>query len=136
MQFWAVIVDSLRESLHRKIFWLLVALTVLMTLMMLSVGFQGGRVSFLFGLWSMESGVYNPLSQVGATKLVGAVVHLFLSAILGWIGMILMIVATAGVFPGMMESGAIDVVLSKPISRARLFLYKYISSMVVLFLVG
>ncbi len=130
MQFWAVIVDSFRESLDRKIFWVLIALSCLIALVMLSVGFTGDKISFFFGLWETETEFYSPVTQMGPTRLVGAVVYFFLAALLGWIGIVLIIIATAGMFPEMMRLGAIDVVLSKPISRARLFLYKYISGMV------
>jgi ABC-type transport system involved in multi-copper enzyme maturation permease subunit len=136
MQFWAVVVDSFRESIDRKIFWVVVVLTLLMVLVMLSIGFEGDSVSFLFGLWEVGSDSDNPLSEISPELLVGVVVWVFLSAILGWIGIILMVIATAGVFPSMMDRGTIDVLLSKPISRARLFLYKYVSSMVFVLLQG
>jgi hypothetical protein len=50
--------------------------------------------------------------------------------ILGWIGIVLTVIATGNIFPAMLERGVIDVLLSKPISRPRLFFYKYLSSMV------
>jgi len=56
-------------------------------------------------------------------------VYLLLMFALGWVGIILTIIATAGFFPTMMERGTIDVLLSKPISRPRLFFYKYLSGM-------
>ena len=136
MQLWAVIVDSFRESLDRKIFWVLVILTLLIVVMMLSVGFDGNRINYVFGLWKADADSHNPLFDFAPTQLVGVMVWVFLSVILGWMGIILMVIATAGVFPSMMERGAIDVVLSKPIGRMRLFLYKYVASMVFVFLQG
>lgn len=130
MQFWALIVDSFRESLDRKIFWVLLVVTAVIALTMASVGFDGEHVSFFFGLWSAKTGQYNPLSDIGRSNLVGLVIYLVASTIIGWIGVILMIVATAGAFPSFIDRGAVDVVLAKPISRARLFLYKYVAGMV------
>ncbi|MCH7721651.1 MAG: ABC transporter permease subunit [Planctomycetes bacterium] len=134
MQFWAIIIDSVRESLDRKIFWVLVILTLMVGLAMLSVGFEGDQVHFCFGIWTMESAFYNPLSDLGPSRLAGAVVYGLLAGILGSIGMVLMIVATAGVFPSLMAGGSIDSLLSKPIGRPRLFAYKYLATMVFVLL--
>jgi ABC-type transport system involved in multi-copper enzyme maturation permease subunit len=136
MQFWALIVDSFRESLDRKIFWVLIALTLVIALMMLSIGFDGERVSFMFGLWSAKTERFNPLADIGRSNLIGFAVYFLASTIMGWIGVMLMIVATAGAFPSFMERGAVDVVLAKPISRPRLFLYKYLAGMVFVVLQG
>ncbi|MCK4660277.1 MAG: ABC transporter permease [Phycisphaerae bacterium] len=130
MQFCALIVDSLRHALDRKLFWILVAITVLVTLMMLSIGFEGGKVSLFFGLVEAEVDSYDPLAASGKARLVGVVIYGLMDFFLGWVGITLVIIATAGLFPAMMESGVIDVVLSKPISRPVLFLYKYLASMV------
>jgi ABC-type transport system involved in multi-copper enzyme maturation permease subunit len=134
MQFWALVVDSLRESLDRKIFWVLIAITLLIVAAMICVGFESDRVNFFFGLWDLETDHMDPLSGLGRSRIVGLVVYLLMDMFLGWIGVILMIIATAGVFPAFMERGAIDVLLSKPMSRHRLFLYKYLASMVFVLL--
>lgn len=134
MQLWAVIVDSFRESLDRKIFWVLIILSSLIALAMASVGFDGDHVSFVFGLWGSETEQYNPALEIGRSKLIGIVVYYLLGAIVGWIGVVLMLIATAGIFPSFVEHGAIEVVLSKPIHRARLFLYKYLGSMIFVLL--
>ncbi len=134
MQFWTLIVDSLRESLDRKIFWLMVVITLIIAGAMCSVGFESDRISFFFGFWDVQSGHFNPLSGLGQSRIAGLVVYLLMDMFLGWGGVILMIIATAGVFPSLMERGAIDVVLSKPMSRSRLFLYKYLASMVFVLL--
>lgn len=130
MQFWAIIVDSFRESLDRKIFWVLVIMTLVVTLAMASIGFEGDRASLLFGLVTTTREGFNPLTDIGRSNLVGLVIYLISSTTIAFFGVILMIIATAGVFPAFMERGAIDIVLSKPISRARLFIYKYLATMV------
>jgi len=130
MQFWALIVDSFREARDRKIFWVLLGLTLLITFVMVSIGIESDRITFLFGLWDVDTPRYDPLTVVGRTRIVGSVVYLLLFALLGWVGVILMIIATSSAFPQLMERGAVDVLLSKPISRPKLFLYKYLASMV------
>lgn len=136
MQLWAIIVDSFRESLDRKIFWVIAALIVVVILGMVGLDFQANRVSLVFGLATFESQGWDPATEAGRAAILGMVIHLVMNLVVGWIGVLLMIVATANFFPTMMEQGAIDVVLSKPISRPRLFLYKYLASMVFVFLLG
>jgi len=130
MQFWALIVDSFRESLDRKIFWVMIAITCVIALSMASIGFDGGNISFVFGMWDTTSEFYNPLTVVGRSRVIGGVIYLLMSVFLGWMGVILIIIATSSFFPTMLTGGVIDVLLSKPISRPRLFIYKYISCMV------
>lgn len=133
MQFWAVLQDTFRESLDRKIFWVIVGLSVLVAVSMACIEFQPTQVSILFGKWTIETTEYAP-ATAGGRALIANLVAWLMSKVLGWIGVLLMIVATASFFPTMMERGAIDVVLAKPISRARLFLYKYAASMVFVLL--
>jgi ABC-type transport system involved in multi-copper enzyme maturation permease subunit len=130
MQLWALVADSFRQALDRKLFWVLVVITLLVTLFMLSVGFEGEQATLFFGLVQVDSGEYAPLTLLGRTRLAGLIVYGAMDLVLGWVGITLVVIATAGTFPALMEPGAIDVVLSKPISRSRLFLYKYLASMV------
>ena len=133
MQLWAIIVDSFRESLDRKFFWLIVVLSLLVAIGLLSIGFAPDHVSLMFGNMKFETDYYNSSTELGQSRIIGIVIAL-MSFFLGWIGVLLMIIATAGFFPAFMERGVIDVVLAKPISRPRLFLYKYLSSMVFVLL--
>ena len=41
---------------------------------------------------------------------------------LAWIALILALASTAGIFPDLMTAGSIDLFVSKPIGRLRLFL--------------
>ncbi len=134
MQFVALLIDSFRASIDRKIFWVLVVVTLLIVASMFCIGFENGRMSIMFGLWQADGDAGSVLGEIDPDMLVAMVVWFFLNAILGWVGIAMMIVATASVFPTMMERGAIDVLLSKPIGRVRLFLYKYVSSMMFVFL--
>ena len=130
MQLWALTVDSFRHARNRKLFWVLVAITLLVTLVMASLSFNGGRVSMLFGMIETDAGTYSPLTAVGRTHLAGTLVYYVMNIFLGRLGITLAIIATAGLLPAMMESGVVDTILSKPISRPKLFLFKYLSSMV------
>lgn len=130
MQFWSILKDSLRESRDRKIFWLMIGISVLTAFAMLSVQFSSNSVSFFFGAIHTPTQGLDPAQDEGRSRIVAGVVYILMDTILSWVGILLMIVATAGFFPAFMERGKVDVVLAKPIGRARLFLYKYVASMV------
>lgn len=136
MQFWAMLKDAFRESLERRIFWVLILLTALVALTMLSVGFEADRVTFMFGSFPVKTPEYNPLLAMGQTRIISLVVYMLVSLAFGWVGVILMVVATASFFPRFLERGQIDVVLAKPISRPRLFLYRYLSGMIFVLVQG
>ncbi len=130
MQFWALVVDGFRESLDRKIFWVVAGLILVVVVGAASIDFEPNRVTFLFGATAVETDGFNPATADGRAAIMAAVVFLVMDVTVGWIGVLLMIVATASFFPTMIESGTIDVMLSKPIGRPRLFLYKYVASLV------
>ena len=133
MQFWALIVDSFRESLDRKIFWVLVVISVLVAAAMSCVGFQPTHVDIMFGMWEFETDLFDPTTEAGRGN-IASIAVVCTDIVVGWIGLMLMIVATAGFFTAFVERGAIDVLLSKPMTRARLFIGKYLGSMVFVLL--
>jgi ABC-type transport system involved in multi-copper enzyme maturation permease subunit len=53
---------------------------------------------------------------------------------LTWAVLILALVSTAGIFPDFLSGGSVDLFISKPISRLRLFLTKYFTGMLYAFL--
>ncbi len=53
---------------------------------------------------------------------------------LTWIATILALISTAGIFPDLLSGGSIDLYLSKPIGRVRLFLTKYAAGLAFVFL--
>jgi ABC-type transport system involved in multi-copper enzyme maturation permease subunit len=46
-----------------------------------------------------------------------------------WAALVLALISTASIFPELIASGSIDLYLSKPISRLRLFLTKYVGGL-------
>ena len=144
MQFWTLIVDSLRESVDRKIFWVITAITFLVIASMISIGFEEDRISLLFGMWEVDTGVMDPMTgeagfdaktALGRRNIASIAVGIADMAI-GWVGLTLALIATAGFIPTFLERGAIDVVLSKPMSRPMLFLGKYVGSLAFVLLIS
>jgi len=123
----ALFIDSYRELSAKKIFWLTMALSGLIVLMIAAVGFsEDGNMTLLW----YETSI--PLSGMGIEK------HVFYKVVfinlgfrfwLAWGAAILALASTAGVFPDFISGGAIDLALSKPIGRTRLLLTKYLASL-------
>ncbi len=133
MQIWALIVDSFREARDRKIFWVLIAISVLVAVAMSAVSFDDTGINLLFGLKTIAYDQFQMGGSMEPTQLrrafaAGGAVNI-MDSYMGLIGLSLAIVATAGIFPNFMERGAIDVVLAKPLPRWKLFVGKYIGSM-------
>ena len=129
-QLWALITDSFRESMASKIFWVVLGLSGVTALAMACISFTDHSVVVLFGAWEIEwndmmMGV--PLSR---ETLISLVVYGITDNLLGGLGVLLTIIATASFFPAFLERGGLEVVLAKPISRPALFLAKYLGSMV------
>ncbi|MHC4090893.1 MAG: ABC transporter permease [Planctomycetota bacterium] len=130
MQFWALIVDCFREALDRKIFWVMIVISVVIAAAMACIGFDDKGISILFGLWRFDAPDYAGGNLVGRAVIGSILTKYIADMYIGWIGIIMAIIATAGIFPSLMERGAIDVVLAKPMSRIKVFGGKYLGSMV------
>lgn len=133
MQFWALIVDSFRESLDRKIFWVMLLITLVVAAAMFCIGFQPGSIDVLFGTWSIPTDKFTLAGKIRTDFLAGIATEWIMDNILGSLAVILALIATAGFLPSLMERGVIEVVLSKPLPRWKVFLGKYIGSLVFFF---
>ncbi len=124
----ALFLDAYRELNARKLFWFVLALSGLGVAAFAAVGIDEKGVRILW-FPSIESDVLN-------TRFIGAdVYYKFLFATVGvsvwlsWIAGILALVSTASIFPDFVAGGSIELLLSKPIARARLFVTKYLTGL-------
>jgi ABC-type transport system involved in multi-copper enzyme maturation permease subunit len=124
----ALIVDTFREALARKIFWGLFALSLLMILFFLFVM----RIDVVEGATATISlfGQTADKTNVGVDKLVPQI-HGAIAAFLYSFGMFLAIFASAGLIPSVLEPGRIELVLSKPVSRAHLLAGRFLGNLLV-----
>ena len=129
MQTWALIADTFRESLDRKIFWIMLFISLAVAGTMFCFSFEPKRINVLFGTWTIESDIFTFNNAVRTDLIASLVVEWIADVILGWIGIFLALIATAGFFPAMMERGGIEVLLSKPMPRWQILLGKYIGSL-------
>jgi len=123
----ALILDTFREALARKIFWGLFGLSTAMILFFL----------FLLRIDLVEGGVaavsafgrtINPATDVD--KLVRGVYGGIATFLYSW-GMFLAVFASAGLIPSVLEPGRIELLLSKPVSRTHILLGRYVGNVLV-----
>ncbi len=130
MQLRALIVDGFREAVEKKLFWIMTGLSVLLAMAMAMVEMTDTRVIVLFGLWEFETDLFAPSTPLGRA-MIGEVLATNIGKVyIGFAGIIIALIATSGTIPALMERGAIDVVLAKPISRTVLLLGKFVGSLV------
>lgn len=126
IQTWAIFRESYRHLNSKKLFWISLVISGLIVLAFGAIGIDEDGMSFLF--WDL------PIPMSSAWLAPGffykfAFVRFGVGFWLTWGATILALVCTAGIIPEFLSGGSIDVTLSKPISRLRLFLTKYAAAM-------
>lgn len=126
----AIFLDAYRSLNAKKMFWIVLAISGLVVLACAMLGINERGLT-VFG-WQLEGDWFRWLnSDVVPPALLYKVlfvqfgVYLWLS----WVATILALVSTAGIFPDLISSGSIDLVLCKPISRLRLFVTQYLAGL-------
>ena len=116
----AIFLDSYRELNARKMFWITLILSALFMIGFGLLGVDKGNLTFATMSWPtpMVQTVYKSIFRT-------ALIDFWLSGF----AIILALMSTASVFPELLSGGAVDMYLSKPISRLRLFLTKYVAAL-------
>lgn len=134
MQTWALIVDSYRLLLSRKLFWITLVISSIVVLMYASIGFDESGWYILFGLTHFDSETFKAGSEWASALYLGFFSTIIVGFWFTWIATILALVSTAPIFNDFMADGAIDLVLSKPMGRLRIFLVKYLGGLMFVLL--
>jgi len=120
----ALLIDAYRDLNSRKLFWITLIISGFVIIAFALIGVDGDAITFAGMRFEMH-GVVDPLLVYKEAILSTAVVGVWLT----WGAIVLALISTAGLFPDLMSSGAIDLYLSKPISRTRLFVTKYLTGL-------
>lgn len=123
----ALIVDTFREAMARKIFWGLFALSTVMILfflLLLKIDIVEGAMATV-SLFGRESN-----RQIDVQRLVRQTYAGIATFLYTW-GMFLAVFASAGLTPSLLEPGRIELLLSKPVSRTHLLLGRYLGNLLV-----
>ncbi|MEZ6211907.1 MAG: ABC transporter permease [Phycisphaerales bacterium] len=122
-QTWALLVDAYRELNSKKLFWITLILSAIVVLACGMAGINEKGITFLH--WQFETPFFTTeiMSRANFYKMIFA--SMAIPIWLTWVATVLALVSTGGIFPDFIASGSIELTLSKPIGRWRLFLTKY-----------
>jgi hypothetical protein len=118
----ALLVDAYRELNARKIFWVVLILTVVVVAAFGTLGVKGNRLSIL--AWELPQDI--PMALVLYKWIFS---YFVVGGWFTWVATILALISTASIFPEFVAGGTIDLYLSKPIGRLRLFATKYLTGL-------
>jgi ABC-type transport system involved in multi-copper enzyme maturation permease subunit len=126
----ALVRDTFRESLARKVFWGFLGCSTLLILFFL----LALNIDVVEGAWAAVS-IFGQEARGGGLVNVDLLVRRVLGGIAAFLftaGLFLAIFASAGLIPTVLEPGRIELLLSKPVSRRRILLGRYIGTLVVI----
>jgi ABC-type transport system involved in multi-copper enzyme maturation permease subunit len=132
--FLAMLRDAYRELNSKRLFWVILALSLVFVLVYGSIGFDNTGVSMFFGLMHIDNELLTHDSRLSNLLYRGIFATFVVPLWLAWIATILALISTATIFPDFVSGGSIDLVLAKPVGRIRLFTYKFITSLLFVFL--
>lgn len=119
----ALLLDAYRELNSKRLFWLTLALSGLVVASFGLVGINEKGLKII--VWDIETVLFNTNVLSAPTFYRMLFFNLGIGFWLTWLATILALVSTAGMIPDFLAGGAIELTLSKPISRLRLFLTKF-----------
>ena len=128
MQLHATLLDSLRLLRSRHLFRLTMVLSTIAAFALFGTySFNKNGIKFLFfDTWE------NPLIASNTPGMGAFIAYMFndvfLKYWLSWGAMILAVVSTASILPDFLSSGAIELSLARPISRARMLVYRIVGA--------
>src|SRR5689334_4291508 len=123
----ALIRDTFREALARKIFWGLFGLSTLMILFFLFLM----RIDVVEGALATVTLFGRTMDRTTDVDRLVRGTYAGIATFLYTRGMFLAVFASAGLIPSVLEPGRIELLLSKPISRVHLLLGRYIGNVLV-----
>ena len=128
-QVMAIFLDSYRELNARKLFWITLMISAAVIVAYGSIGFTDNGITILYGVFDVESEYINAKTPWARALYMGIFSDFIVALWLAWVATILALISTTTIFPDLIASGAIDLILSKPISRLKLFGLKYLASL-------
>lgn len=123
----ALVRDTFREALARKIFWGLFGLSTLMILFFLFLL----NIDIVQGAMATVTLFGKTVNRVGDVEKWVRGAYAAIATFLYSFDMFLAVFASSGLIPSVLEPGRIELLLSKPISRTHLLLGRYLGNLLV-----
>lgn len=119
----AMFLDAYRELNSKRMFWIVLALSGFVVLVFAAVGVKEEKLTLLW----FETPIPVIFDRGDMYKMMFSAFGV--SIWLAFAATILALISTASIFPDFISGGSIDLYLSKPISRLRLFITKYMTGL-------
>ncbi len=129
-----LLIDSYRLLKARVLFWITLGISGLVGLVYLSIGFNDSGMTLFFGLIPLEHSELRRGSELAELFYIGIFTKFIVPLWITWIAIILGLISTASIFPDFMTEGSIELSLSKPVHRLKVFLTKYVGSLLFMFI--
>lgn len=129
MKTWALFVDAYRELNSKKLFWITMLLSGLVVAIVGALGLNSDGVTFLW-FTIMSNDVFTSDTMAPSHFYLTMFNNFGIRFWLSIIATVLALIATAGIIPDFISGGAVELLLSKPISRTRLYLTKFATGLV------
>jgi ABC-type transport system involved in multi-copper enzyme maturation permease subunit len=123
----ALFVDAYRELNARKLFWITLGISLLVVVAFAGIGLNARGFTLFW--WTIPHDLLNSRTIEPRLLYKFAFANFAIPIWLAWIATILALVSTASLIPDFVQGGAIELAVSKPISRARLILTKFITGL-------
>lgn len=120
----ALLVDAYRELNAKKLFWVTLILSGVLVGAFACVGLDAQGITIF--KWSLPVPMFNTGTMSVGFFYKFLFVQFGVALWLSWAAMILAVISTAAIIPDFVSGGAVELALSKPIGRVRLFLTKYV----------
>jgi len=119
----ALLLDAYRDLNARRMFWIVLVLSTLVAASFAGIGLTPTGFEIL--VWKFPSVFFNSKFITPGDFYKSIFLSFGIGFWLTWLATVLALISTASLFPDFLAAGAVDLYLSKPIGRLRLFLTKY-----------
>ncbi|MDX2130636.1 MAG: ABC transporter permease [Planctomycetota bacterium] len=123
----AIFHDAYRELNAKRLFWIVMIISVVIVAAFALVGLTDKGLKVI--VWEIPIPFFNRSTMEPAMFYKMIFVNLGIGFWLSWGATILAIISTASIIPEFVSSGSIELTLSRPVSRLRLFLTKYLTGL-------
>ncbi len=137
----AIFIDAYRELNAKKMFWIVLALSLVCVAALACVGLYEEKDAagvvhkgLSLVIWKFPVPAMDAFNLPKKTFYNLMFYSVGFSIWLTWAATILALVSTSGIIPDFITGGSIEMVLSKPIGRLRLFLTKYLAGLLFVLL--
>ena len=119
----AMFLDAYRELNAKRMFWIVLALSGLVVLVFAAVGVKDEKLTLLW--FDTPIPIIFPRAELYKMMFSAFGISIWLA----FAATILALISTASIFPDFISGGSIDLYISKPIGRLRLFVTKYLTGL-------